>query len=161
MTYRVGLGIDFHRLVEGRKLILAGVEFDYPLGLFGHSDADVVAHSVADALLGSVRLGDIGRHFPDTNLAYKNANSLELLEKCAQMVREKGYEPVNIDIVVVLEEPFLKDKISQMEKNLARALEIEEEMVSIKATRPEAMGALGRKEGIASIAVCLVKKAEK
>jgi len=160
MNYRIGLGIDFHRLVKGRKLILAGVEFDYPLGLLGHSDADVVAHSCADALLGAVQLGDLGRHFPDTDPKYKNANSLKLLNQCLKMTREKGYQLVNIDSVVILEEPKLADKIPEMQTRLGEALEVSPEQVSIKATRPELMGALGRKEGIACISVCLVKKLE-
>lgn len=158
MKYRVGLGIDFHRFTPGRKLILGGVKFVYPLGLEGHSDADVIAHCASDALLGACKLGDIGRHFPNTDPKYKNINSLKLLKQCAKMVREKGYEPVNLDLMVILEEPKLAKKLSRMEKNLAKAIGINAREVSIKATRPELMGALGRKEGIAAFAVCLVAK---
>ncbi len=158
MSDRVGLGIDFHRFAQGRKLILAGVQLDYPLGLLGHSDADVVAHAAADALLGAARLGDIGKHFPDNDAAYKDADSLGLLRKCAELVRGKGYEPVNMDLMVILEEPKLAPKMAEMEKNLAQAMGMSVEDVSVKATRPEQMGALGRKEGIAAFAVCLVKR---
>jgi len=158
MSYRVGLGIDFHRFAKGRKLILGGVKFKYPLGLLGHSDADVVAHAAADALLGACKLGDIGKHFPNTDPKYKDADSLLLLKKCAEMVRKKGFEPVNLDLMVILEEPKLAPKLSEMENNLADAIGISPEEVSIKATRPELMGALGRKEGIAAFAVCLVER---
>jgi len=158
MSYRVGLGVDFHRFKRGRKLILGGIRLNYPLGLMGHSDADVIAHAVADALLGAARLGDIGRHFPSTDSKYKDANSLVLLKKCAEMIRKKGYEPVNVDLMVILEEPKLGAKLGAMEKNLAKAMGMSAEDVSVKATKPELMGALGRKEGIAAIAVCLIKK---
>ncbi len=159
MNLRVGLGIDFHRFEKKRKLILGGVLFKYPLGLAGHSDADVVAHAAADALLGACRLGDIGKHFPNTDPAFKDADSLKLLKNCGELIRAKGYEPVNLDLMVILEEPKLAGKLEQMEKNLAKALGIKDEDVSVKATTPELMGALGRKEGIAAFAVCLVKKA--
>lgn len=160
MKTRVGLGIDFHRFAPGRKLILAGVKFKYRIGLLGHSDADVIAHAAADALLGAARLGDIGKHFPDTDPAYKNADSLKLLKKCAELARKKGYEIGNVDVMVILEEPKLSPKLSAMEKNLGRAMGVEADQVSVKATRPEQMGALGRKEGIAAFAVCLLEKKE-
>jgi len=158
MSFRVGLGIDFHRFRQGRKLVLGGVLFDYPLGLLGHSDADVVAHAAADAVLGACKLGDIGLHFPDTDPAYKNANSIELLKKCAEMAGAKGFAIGNMDIMVVLEEPRISPRIPEMEKNLASALGIDPEEVSVKATKPERMGTVGRKEGVASYAVCLVER---
>ena len=158
MSFRVGLGIDFHRFAPGRKLVLAGVNFKYKLGLLGHSDADVIAHAVSDAVLGAARLGDIGKHFPDKDPAFKNANSLQLLKKCCEMARKKGYEIGNVDIMVILEEPKLSPKLAAMEKNLARAMGVEADAVSVKATRPEQMGALGRKEGIAAFAVCLLNE---
>ena len=158
MSFRVGLGIDFHRFRQGRKLVLGGVLFDYPLGLLGHSDADVVAHAAADAVLGACKLGDIGKHFPDTDPAYKNANSIELLKKCADMARAKGFSIGNMDIMVVLEEPRISPSISEMEKNLAKALGVDGEEVSVKATKPERMGTVGKKEGVACYAVCLVEK---
>jgi 2-C-methyl-D-erythritol 2,4-cyclodiphosphate synthase len=157
MSNRVGLGIDFHRFAQGRKLILAGVQLDYPLGLLGHSDADVVAHAAADALLGAAKLGDLGKHFPDNAPAYKDADSLDLLKRCGELVRQKGYEPVNMDLMVILEEPKLAAKMAEMERNLAKAMGMSIEDVSVKATRPEQMGALGRKEGIAAFAVCILK----
>jgi len=157
-NYRVGMGIDYHRFEEGRKLILGGVVFEYPLGLVGHSDADVVAHCASDALLGACRLGDIGKHFPDSDPAFKDVNSLELLKRCAEMVRKKGFEIVNLDIMVVLEEPKISPKFREMEKNLSEAMGIQVDDVSVKATKPETMGSLGKKEGVAAHAVCLVKK---
>jgi 2-C-methyl-D-erythritol 2,4-cyclodiphosphate synthase len=158
MSFRVGLGIDFHRYRQGRKLILGGVLFDYPMGLFGHSDADVVAHAAADAVLGACKLGDIGKHFPDTDPAYKGANSIELLKKCADMARAKGFGIGNMDIMVVLEEPRISPRIAEMEKNLAKALGVDTEEVSVKATKPERMGTVGKKEGVACYAVCMVEK---
>jgi len=158
MSFRVGLGIDYHRFRQGRKLILGGVIFDYPYGLIGHSDADVIAHAAADAVLGACRLGDIGKHFPDTDPAYRNADSLGLLKKCAEMARKKGYAIVNVDIMAVLEEPKLSPRMKEMEENLARAMGIDAEAVSVKATKPEMMGSLGKKEGVGCYAVCLVEE---
>jgi 2-C-methyl-D-erythritol 2,4-cyclodiphosphate synthase len=158
MKLRVGLGMDFHRFAPKRKLILAGVKFDYSRGLLGHSDADVIAHAVADAVLGAAKLGDIGQHFPDKDPAYKDADSLVLLKKCCAMTRKKGFEIGNIDVMVVLEEPKLAPRLAQMEKNLSQAMGLKADEVSVKATRPEQMGALGRKEGIAAFAVCLIEK---
>jgi len=158
MSFRVGLGIDFHRFAPGRKLVLAGVNFKYKLGLLGHSDADVIAHSLSDAVLGAARLGDIGKHFPDKDPAFKNADSLKLLKKCCEMARKKGYEIENVDVMVILEEPRLSPKLAAMEENLAKAMGVKADAVSVKATRPEQMGALGRKEGIAAFAVCLIEK---
>ena len=158
MSFRDGLGIDFHRYRQGRKLILGGAQFEYPLGLFGHSDADVVAHAVADAVLGAAKLGDIGKHFPDTDPKYKGANSIGLLKQCALMAEEREFKIVNVDVMVVLEEPKISPRIPEMEKNLAQAMGIGPEEVSVKATRPERMGAVGKKEGVACYAVCLLEK---
>ncbi len=153
---RIGQGYDIHRLVKGRKLILAGVEIPFEKGLAGHSDADVVAHAVMDALLGAAALPDIGVHFPNTDPAYKNADSFELLEKVRNMVIGKKYSIGNIDITIIAELPKLTPYINEMKGSLSRVLEISEEDISIKAATNEKLGALGRGEGIAALAVALL-----
>ena len=155
---RIGHGYDVHRLVEGRKLILGGVEFDFALGLDGHSDADVLLHAVSDALLGAAGLGDIGRHFPDTDPQYKGADSLELLRIVGQKVAAAGYGISNIDVTVLAQKPKLKDHICKMEENIASELGIAADRVNVKATTEEGLGFTGAMEGIACHAVCLLEE---
>ena len=158
---RIGHGYDVHRLVEGRALILGGVTIPYPLGLDGHSDADVLLHSVSDALLGAAGLGDIGRHFPDTDPAYKGADSLKLLEIVGQKIAQAGYSVGNIDVTMIAQRPKLKDYIPQMQGNIAKALKIAESQVNVKATTEEYLGFTGDGSGMACHAVCLLKGIEK
>jgi len=155
---RVGLGIDAHRFAAGRPLVLGGVEIDHPLGLLGHSDADVLTHAIGDALLGAAGLGDLGRHFPDNDPAFKNIRSLILLERIVALVRERGYRVVNVDATVVAEQPRLAPHVPQMVANLAPILSVAPEDVNLKATTTEKMGFTGRREGIAALAVALVEK---
>ena len=155
---RVGLGYDAHRLVEGRPLILGGVTIPYHLGLLGHSDADVLSHAIGDALLGAVGAGDLGRHFPDNDPAYKGISSLILLEKIMEIVRQRGFQPVNLDAVVVCETPKLRPHFPEMLGKLAPILGLAPEDLNLKATTTEKMGFTGREEGIAAYAVVLVKK---
>lgn len=149
---RNGIGFDTHRLVAGRPLVIGGVAIDYELGLEGHSDADVLAHAVADALLGAAALGDIGAHFPDTDAAYAGADSIELLSRAAVLVGERGFTVVNVDATVIAERPMLGPHRAAMTANLARALGLEVGGVNVKFTRSEGMGYLGRGEGIAVLA---------
>ena len=153
---RIGSGYDVHRLVENRKLIIGGVEIPHEKGLDGHSDADVLLHAVMDALLGAAALGDIGLHFPDTDEAYKGADSRELLRKVAELLREKGYFVGNVDATVIAQRPKLRPYIPQMIKNIAEDLEIFDDQVNVKATTEEHLGFSGREEGIAASAVCLI-----
>ena len=153
---RIGFGYDAHRLTPGRPLVLGGVEIPYPLGLRGHSDADVLTHALGDALLGAVAAGDLGRHFPDTDPAFKDISSLILLERIMAVVQSRGYQPVNVDITVVAEQPRLAPHIPRMIDNLAPILGLAPDAVSIKATSTEKMGFAGREEGIAAYAVVLV-----
>lgn len=153
---RIGHGYDVHRLVEGRKLILGGVELDFSLGLLGHSDADVLLHAVSDALLGAAGLGDIGRHFPDTDPQYKDADSLELLRIVGQKIFVAGYQISNIDVTVLAQKPKLKEHIGCMEENIARALNLDASRVNVKATTEEGLGFTGAMEGIACHAVCIL-----
>jgi 2-C-methyl-D-erythritol 2,4-cyclodiphosphate synthase len=155
---RVGLGYDAHRLVAGRPLILGGVEIPHALGLLGHSDADVLTHAIGDALLGAVGAGDLGTHFPDKDPAYKNISSLILLERIMQIVRDRGFQPVNVDATIVAQEPRLAPHIPAMQTNLAPILGLTPGEVNIKATTTELMGFAGRGEGIAAYAVVLVTK---
>jgi len=150
--------MDVHRLVTGRRLILCGVKIPYEKGLLGHSDADVAAHALADALLGSCALGDIGILFPDTDPAYKNADSLLLLAEAAKRVTEKGCKINNVDITVAAQAPKLAPHREQMRQNIARAIGIEADRVSVKATTTEGLGFCGRGEGIAAYAVCCVEE---
>jgi 2-C-methyl-D-erythritol 2,4-cyclodiphosphate synthase len=153
---RVGIGYDVHKLVKGRPLILGGVEVPFEKGLDGHSDADVLVHAVMDALLGAAGLGDIGRHFPDSDQQYKGISSLVLLEKVKQMLQDNGLSVSNIDSVVVLEIPKLKDYIPGMQEAMAKALGVEPGQVSVKATTSEGLGFTGSGQGIAAYAVALV-----
>ncbi|MGI6706048.1 MAG: 2-C-methyl-D-erythritol 2,4-cyclodiphosphate synthase [Clostridia bacterium] len=153
---RVGLGYDVHRLVEGRKLILGGVLIPYDKGLQGHSDADVLLHGIMDALLGAAGLGDIGKHFPDTDDRYKGISSLQLLDAVRAKLREKGYRIGNIDATVVAQKPKLAPYISEMSANIANTLQIDKDRVNVKATTTEGLGFTGTGEGIASYAVVLL-----
>lgn len=155
---RIGHGYDVHRLVPGRDLILGGVKIPYELGLDGHSDADVMLHAVSDALLGAAGLGDIGRHFPDTDPKYKGADSLALLNIVGQKVAQKGYRVSNIDVTMIAQKPKLKDYISRMEENIASALGLDPERVNVKATTEEKLGFTGTGEGMACHAVCLLEE---
>ncbi|MCF0229456.1 MAG: 2-C-methyl-D-erythritol 2,4-cyclodiphosphate synthase [Parasporobacterium sp.] len=157
---RIGQGYDVHRLKEGRRLILGGVDIPYEKGLDGHSDADVLVHAVMDALLGAAALGDIGVLFPDNDDAYKDADSLKLLEKVRDVLVEAGYEICNIDSTVIAQAPKLRPYIDTMRDNISRALKIPSGTVSIKATTEEKLGFTGRKEGIAAQAVALIHKTE-
>jgi len=153
---RIGHGYDVHALQEGRKLVLGGVEIPHTRGLAGHSDADALAHAVASALLGSVALGDLGTHFPDTDPRWRGASSLDLLRRVASMLRERGLALVNCDATLVAQEPRLAPHVPAMRANLARALGCDVDRVAVKATTHERLGALGRGEGIAAHAVVLV-----
>jgi 2-C-methyl-D-erythritol 2,4-cyclodiphosphate synthase len=155
---RIGHGYDVHRLVEGRKFILGGEEIPHELGLLGHSDADVLLHAIADSLLGALALGDIGKHFPDTDPAYKGISSLLLLEYVGALVKEKGYKVENIDSTVCCQKPKLAPHIENMRKNIALALNIDVDSVSVKATTEEKLGFTGREEGVSATAVCLLSK---
>ena len=177
---KVGMGYDVHRLTEGRKLILGGVEIPFELGLLGltenrnlilggvkipwekgllgHSDADVLIHAIMDALLGAAALGDIGQHFPDTDPAYEGISSVKLLEHVASLLEKKGYGVGNIDAVIIAQKPKMAPHIPQMKENIAKALHMEPDCLNIKATTEEKLGFTGREEGIASQAVCLLYK---
>lgn len=155
---RVGQGYDVHRLAEGRKLILGGVEIPYELGLLGHSDADVLTHAVMDALLGACALGDIGRLFPDKDPAYSGADSLKLLDRVVELLEEKGFRVGNVDVTVVAQAPKLAPYVEEMGRKLAGGLKVTVDRVSVKATTEEGLGFSGRGEGIAAQAVCLVKE---
>ncbi len=154
---RIGHGYDVHCLVEDRELILGGVKIPFEKGLLGHSDADVLLHAVSDALLGAAGLGDIGRHFPDTDSRYKGANSLVLLEIVAQKVKNAGYQVSNVDVTMIAQRPKLRDYIPQMAENIAKALGIAADRVNIKATTEEKLGFTGSGEGMACHAVCLLE----
>ena len=158
MKMRIGHGFDVHCLVENRKLILCGVEIPYGKGLLGHSDADVATHAVMDALLGAAGLGDIGRHFPDTDEAYRGADSLKLLRIVMDKVRDAGFSVSNVDVTIVAQMPKLAPYITQMEENLANAMKVSKACVNVKATTTEKLGFTGRGEGIAAEAVCLITK---
>ena len=155
---RVGLGYDVHRLVEGRDLILGGVKIPYEKGLLGHSDADVLLHALTDALLGAAALGDIGRHFPDTDERYRGISSLILLEKAYTLVKERGYSLGNADMVLIMQKPKLKEYIPFMEENIAGALSCEKERISVKATTEEGLGFTGQGEGVSAKAIVLLEK---
>lgn len=157
---RIGHGYDVHRLTTGRKCIIGGVEIDHETGLAGHSDADVLTHAVMDALLGALALGDIGKHFPDTDPQYAGADSIALLRHVAALVREKGYHLGNLDATVLAQAPKLAPHIPQMRENLAAALGCDVSRISIKATTEEGLGFTGSKEGIAAHCVCLLEPAQ-
>ena len=154
---RIGHGYDVHRLVEGRDLILGGVKIDYEKGLLGHSDADVLLHAVSDALLGAAGLGDIGRHFPDTDPKYKGADSLMLLAQVGEKLRAAGYGVGNIDVTMIAQRPKLSGYIPRMEENIASALGISAAQVNVKATTEEKLGFTGTGEGMSCHAVCLIE----
>lgn len=155
---KIGSGYDIHRLIEGRKLILGGVEIPYIKGLIGHSDADVILHSLADAMLGGLALGDIGVHFPNTDSTYKDSRSIDLLKKVNDMITEKGYIVNNADITVVAEDPKISPFVEKMRKNISDALKIDISSVSVKATTNEGVGSMGRGEAIASYAVVTLSR---
>lgn len=155
---RIGHGYDVHRFAENRALILGGVNIPYPVGLLGHSDADVLLHAVMDALLGAAGLRDIGFHFPDTDMGYKDASSLALLGCVAQKIAEKGYRVGNVDVTVIAQAPKLKDYLPQMQKNIAAQLSVDMDRINIKATTEEGLGFTGEKLGIACHAVCLLEE---
>ncbi len=157
---RIGHGYDVHRLVEGRDLILGGVKIDYEKGLLGHSDADVLLHAVSDALLGAAGLGDIGRHFPDTDPQYKGADSLVLLREVYRKISEKGFRVGNIDVTMIAQKPKLKDYIPQMQENIAAAVGVTPDRVNVKATTEEKLGFTGSGEGMSCHAVCLLEEIE-
>ena len=155
---RVGNGYDVHRLVEGRKLILGGVDVPHSMGLDGHSDADVLVHALCDALLGALGAGDIGKYFPNTDPKWKGISSLHLLKEVMRMCREKGFELANADSVIVAQKPKLAPYISEMKKNIASILDVETDQINIKATTTEKLGFAGREEGISAYAVALLVK---
>jgi 2-C-methyl-D-erythritol 2,4-cyclodiphosphate synthase len=156
--YRIGIGYDVHKLVEGRKCIIGGIEIPYEKGLLGHSDADVLLHAIMDAMLGALALGDIGKHFPDNDSSYKNIDSRILLEKVYALIKAEGYIINNIDAVVICEQPKLKDHIDQMRSVIAKLLQTDIKNISVKATTTEKLGFEGRGEGIAAQAVVMLEK---
>jgi 2-C-methyl-D-erythritol 2,4-cyclodiphosphate synthase len=153
---RIGQGYDVHKLTENRDLILGGVKIPHTTGLLGHSDADVLLHAIMDALLGAGALGDIGKHFPDTDLKYKGADSLMLLKEVVKILDNNEYKIINIDSTVIAQAPKLKDYIPKMRENIAKACGVDESFISVKATTEEHLGFTGRKEGISAQAVCLI-----
>lgn len=155
---RIGSGYDVHRLVEGRPLILGGVEIPFEKGLLGHSDADVLTHAVCDAILGAAGLGDLGRHFPDTSDEFKGCNSIELLKICRQMMQDLGFELVNADATLFAQAPKIGPYKKQMERHLAEALDALDDCVNVKATTTEGLGFVGRQEGMAAQCVVLIEK---
>lgn len=154
---RIGQAVDIHPLKAGRPLILGGVRIDSPLGLDGHSDADVLLHAIAESILGALALGDLGHHFPDTDPKYKGISSMLLLEHTAGLMRQNGYQIGNVDATILAEKPKLAPYIEMMRENVARVLECDISQVSIKATRGEKLGFVGRQEGICSLCVCLLE----
>lgn len=155
---RVGIGYDVHQLVEGRRLVIGGVEIDHSKGLLGHSDADVLLHALCDALLGAAGMGDIGRHFPDQSNEYKDISSLILLERVKEMVERAGYSIVNVDSIVIAQKPRLASYIEEMRNNIAHILGISTACVGVKATTTERLGFEGREEGISAQAVALIEQ---
>lgn len=158
MSYRIGSGVDFHQLAEGRELWIGGVKIPHHKGSLGHSDADVLLHAICDALLGALSLGDIGLHFPNTDPAYKNIDSKILLQKSFELIRNRGYHVVNADSTLCLEAPKIKPWVSQMQEVIAHILQVHIEDVSVKATTTEKMGFAGREEGLMAYATVLLKK---
>lgn len=155
---RIGHGYDVHRLVEGRDLILGGVKIDFEKGLLGHSDADVLLHAVSDALLGAAGLGDIGRHFPDTDPKYKGADSMVLLASVGEKIKAAGYRVGNLDVTMIAQRPKLAPHIAQMQENIAKALDVDPSRINVKATTEEKLGFTGSGEGMACHAVCLLEE---
>ncbi len=156
--YRIGQGYDVHRLTEGRKLILGGVEIPWERGLLGHSDADVLTHAVMDALLGAAAMGDIGQHFPDSDPRYEGADSLALLREVVRLLGRAGWEIVNIDSTIIAQRPKLAERIPEMRRNVAQAARIDISRVNVKATTEERLGFTGREEGISAQAAALIRK---
>ena len=154
---RIGQSSDIHQLVEGRDLILGGVKIEHTKGLLGHSDADALLHAIAEAILGSVALGDLGKHFPDTDPKWKGSDSMRILEGCNDLLHKKGYHVVNVDSLVMIERPKMAPHIQQMRENIANALHVDVDYVNVKATRGEKMGFVGREEGVLAQAVVLVE----
>ncbi len=154
--FRIGSGYDVHKLVEGRKCIIGGVDIPFELGLLGHSDADVLLHAICDALLGAAALGDIGKHFPDTDPKYEGADSIKLMEETARLVREAGYEIGNVDATIIAQKPKMRPHIDSMRANIAKALNTPVNCVNVKATTEEGLGFTGSMEGISSQAVALI-----
>lgn len=155
---RIGFGYDVHKLVENRKLIIGGVTIPHETGLWGHSDADVLLHAIMDSLLGAAALGDIGRHFPDSDSRYKGISSLFLLKETSQKIKEKNYRIVNIDATIIAQKPKMSPFIPEMIKIISECLNLDESQVNIKATTEEGLGFTGRKEGISATSVCLIEK---
>ena len=155
---RIGHGYDVHAFSENRKCIIGGVEIPYEKGLLGHSDADVLLHAISDSLLGAAALGDIGKHFPDTDPQFKGADSLVLLSKVNELLESKGYKVVNVDATVIAQAPKLAPFILEMRENIAKALKTDIDFISVKATTEEKLGFTGRKEGISAHSVCLIEK---
>ena len=156
--FRIGNGYDVHRLVEGRKLVLGGVEIPHTKGVLGHSDGDVLIHAIMDAMLGALALGDIGQHFPDTDMKYENIDSTILLTRVKELIEERGYRVINLDSIVVLQKPKIKPYIETMRKRVAEVLEIDVEQVSVKATTEEKLGFTGDETGVKSYCVVLLEK---
>ena len=155
---RIGHGYDVHKLIEGRKLILGGIEVPHTLGLLGHSDADVLTHAIMDSILGAAALGDIGQHFPDNDDRYLGADSTELLRHVMELIREKGYRIGNLDATIIAQKPKLMSYLPQMRKKLAEVMEISEDRLNLKATTEEHLGFTGRQEGISAHCVCLLEE---
>lgn len=155
---RIGLGYDVHKLVEGRPLIIGGVNVPHEKGLLGHSDADVLIHAIMDGMLGALALGDIGKHFPDTDEKYKGVDSMKLLEYVNHLINEKGYEINNIDSIIVAQSPKMAPHIEQMRRNIATVLNTDIDNISVKATTEEGLGFTGEKQGISSQSICLLNK---
>ena len=155
---RIGFGYDVHKFCKDRKLILGGIEIPYEMGLLGHSDADVLIHAIMDSMLGALALGDIGKHFPDTDEKYRGISSVKLLENVFELIKQKGYKIGNIDSIVVCEKPKMLPHIENIRENIANVLETDIENISVKATTEEKMGYTGRLEGIKAYSVCLLDK---
>lgn len=155
---RIGLGYDVHKLVEGRELIIGGVSVPHEKGLLGHSDADVLVHAIMDSMLGALALGDIGKHFPDTDEKYKGADSIKLLEFVNNLINEKGYKVNNIDSIIIAQSPKMAPHIDEMRKNIAIALNTDTNNISVKATTEEGLGFTGTKQGISSQSICLLNQ---
>ena len=158
MSFRIGSGVDFHKLAEGRKLWIGGVNIPHTKGAVGHSDADVLLHAICDALLGAANLGDIGQHFPDTDISFKNIDSKILLQKTINLVKEKGFSVVNVDSTVCLQQPKIKPHVPLMQKVISTILGIQDSDVSVKATTTEELGFVGREEGLVAYATVLLQK---
>ena len=155
---RIGLGYDVHKLVEDRPLIIGGVDIPHEKGLFGHSDADVLVHAIMDGMLGALALGDIGKHFPDTDEKYKGADSMKLLKCVNDLINKKGYEVNNIDSIIIAQSPKMAPHIDQMRKNIAQVLNTDVDNISVKATTEEGLGFTGTKQGISAQSICLLNK---